>query len=108
MYIKRNSQGQIVALSQEAEPGYDSVSPESSELLAFLQTLKPARYKSLAESDLDMVRVLEDLVALLIDRNVIRFTDLPAAAQAKLVSRRELRRPAEDVDLLDDGDDLNI
>lgn len=108
MYIKRNHQGQIVALSREAEPGYELASEESEELLAFLQTLRPARQKSLAESDLDMVRVLEDLVAVLIERSVIRFTDLPAAAQAKLMHRRALRKPTQKVDLLDADDDLTI
>jgi hypothetical protein len=108
MYIKRNDQGQIIALSRQAEPGYELASEESEELLAFLQSLKPERQKSLAESDLDMVRVLEDLVAVLIERSVIRFTDLPAAAQTKLMYRRELRKPTQKVDLLDSDDDLTL
>lgn len=108
MYIKRNDQGQIIALSRQAEPGYELASEESEELLAFLQSLKPEWQKSLAESDLDMVRVLEDLVAVLIERSVIRFTDLPAAAQTKLMYRRELRKPTQKVDLLDSDDDLTL
>ena len=38
-----------------------------------------------------MVRVLEDLINLLIDNGVIRITDLPEAAQQKLLERGALR-----------------
>lgn len=46
----------------------------------------------LAESDQAMVRVLEDLIETLIHKELIHFTDLPEAAQAKLIERRSLRR----------------
>lgn len=43
------------------------------------------------EADADFVRVLEDLIDTLIMNNVIRHTDLPIAAQRKLVLRKGLR-----------------
>lgn len=46
---------------------------------------------SLSQSDSEMARVLEDLVDVLITRGVIQFTDLPEAAQAKLLERRQNR-----------------
>ena len=39
-----------------------------------------------------MVRVIEDLVDVLIGKNVFNFTDLPRIAQKKLLNRRQLRR----------------
>ena len=45
----------------------------------------------LAESDLEFVRVLEDLIATLIEKRVILLTDLPVAAQRKLSTRFGLR-----------------
>lgn len=45
----------------------------------------------LSQSDTAIARVLEDLVDVLITRGVIQFTDLPQAAQEKLLSRRQTR-----------------
>ncbi|MOA23579.1 hypothetical protein D3C78_1442090 [compost metagenome] len=45
----------------------------------------------LQESDLEMIRVLEDLIHLLIHKGVVRITDLPEAAQAKLSERGRAR-----------------
>ena len=47
--------------------------------------------KSLTATDLELVRVLEDLIGLLIDKNVIQLTELPQEAAAKLFRRRQLR-----------------
>jgi hypothetical protein len=52
---------------------------------------KPVPPKVLSETDADLVRVLEDLIDVLITRGVIQFTDLPEAAQAKLLERRQTR-----------------
>jgi len=53
--------------------------------------------------DTSFVRVLEDLIETLIDRGVIRLTDLPVSAQKKLSERRGLRRRLnEDLNLLDE------
>ncbi len=45
----------------------------------------------LSETDTGMARVLEDLIDVLITRGHIQFTDLPDAAQAKLLERRQTR-----------------
>ena len=59
---------------------------------------------SLSSSDAGLARVTEDLIELLIARGVIRFTDLPLAAQNKLLERKETRaRLSNSLDLL--GDD---
>jgi len=47
--------------------------------------------QDLARSDLVMARVLEDLIAVLIEKGTITVKDLPASAQAKLSARQELR-----------------
>lgn len=59
----------------------------------------------LAGSDQGMVRVLEDLVETLIGKNLIRFTDLPEAAQAKLLERRTLRRSVNALSIFRGEDD---
>jgi len=109
MYIKRNDHGHIIAVSQTAEQGMtEYVDDNSDELQLFLQTIKSHHQIMLEQSDQKMARVLEDVVNLLVEKGTIRFTDLPEAAQIKLLSRRELRQQRQGIDLLDDGDDLKI
>jgi hypothetical protein len=60
----------------------------------------------LAESDQALIRVVEDLVDTLIGKDLLRFTDLPEAAQAKLLERRNLRRSVNALNLLDDDSKL--
>ena len=64
--------GELAADSQEAQAWYANQTVESSLL-------------QLKQSDLDMIRVLEDLITVLIRKGVVRITDLPEAAQGKLV-----------------------
>lgn len=51
----------------------------------------PTPSDSLSQTDIGLARVLEDLIDVLITRGVIQFTDLPEAAQAKLLERRQTR-----------------
>ena len=103
-YVKRGARGEIQAVSEVPEKGFgEEVDENDADLRAFLRGFEP---HALADTDLSFIRVLEDLIDLLISRNVIRFTDLPTAAQRKMLDRRELRdqlRPS--LDLLEDGDD---
>jgi hypothetical protein len=46
---------------------------------------------ALSQSDAAIARVLEDLIDVLINKGVIQFTDLPEAAQNKLMTRRQTR-----------------
>lgn len=61
--------------------------------------------KALEDSDLGLARVLEDLIDLLSQKGVIQFTDLPEAAQEKLLSRKDLRKRAQKLDIVDEDTD---
>lgn len=109
MYIKRDRNNNIVAVSLEKSAECtELLDPSSTELAEFLQRCKAPEQQRFVRSDLEMARVMEDLIYLLIDKQVIRFTDLPAEAQAKLNTRDAMRKPRHAIDLLDDGDDLDI
>lgn len=56
----------------------------------------PAPAEALSQTDLALARVLEDLIDTLIAKGLIQFTDLPAAAQSKLLNRRETRAALSD------------
>ncbi len=105
MYVKRDLTGAVVAVSRDAEAGFDHLSDDHPELRAFLKALQAEVPNNLQESDLEMARVMEDLIYLLVERGTILFTDLPQPAQAKLLARREMREKVRGVDLLGDEDE---
>ena len=92
VYVQRNQAGELVSVSLVADAMHgEAVSKQAGELQAFLQHCN-AGHNDLARSDSDMSRVLEDLIDLLIDKEVMCFTDLPDAAQRKLMQRRRMRQ----------------
>ncbi len=91
VYIARAKDGSVASVSLVSDDRHDEpLSGNSPELTEFYRQTygEEARF---VESDLALVRVLEDLIEVLIDKDVLRFTDLPAAAQKKLVERRSIR-----------------
>jgi hypothetical protein len=106
-FVKRGEDGRIVAVSAACdEIHHEQVAETSAELEAFMREISgPAA--PLVESDLRLVRVLEDVIDLLVEKGVFRFTDLPAPAQEKLLSRRSLRSSLRGLNLLgEEGDGL--
>lgn len=97
LWCHRNGQGQIDALSRQplteqdaASASWQQVSSESAEVVVFLHELS-SHVNALSQTDVGLARVIEDVVDVLITRGLIQFTDLPVAAQAKLLERRETR-----------------
>ena len=100
-FVGRNSQGEIVAVSAQASASTpEAIAPGNAELLLFVGTVT-SPVADLARSDQALIRVVEDLISTLIDKNVLRFTDLPEAAQAKLMRRSSLRRSAHALNLME-------
>lgn len=97
-YVRRDPKGQVAAVFAEPQADADEfVGLGAEELRAFLgdpDDRGDAR-RTLTESDFELVRVLEDLIAVLLDKNVIQPTDLPPQAHAKLLKRRQLRGELE-------------
>lgn len=98
-YVKRNAQGIVVAVSVEPIEGFELATAGAEELGRHMeQSASP--HTRFEESDRDVVRVLDDLINLLVEKNTIRFTDLPLAAQRKLLERKGLRRGGSHLGLL--------
>ncbi|AQU85169.1 MAG: tryptophan synthase subunit beta like protein [Halomonas sp.] len=102
-YVKRNAQGEIVMLSKEPSlECNDTVAGDSPEVFAFLAGQAGGASQFIA-SDLAFVRVVEDLLEVLLAKGVLSFTDLPPAAQSKVMERKSLRAK-NDINLIsDDG-----
>ena len=62
----------------------------------------------LRQTDPEMIRVLEDLIHLLTTKGVLRITDLPAAAQHKLVHRSQAREGLGGLNRLIGDDDNSL
>lgn len=109
-FVMRNATGKIIAVLSEEVDGAEFVSPNDMELSNFLQTDSPESraQRELMESDLGIIRVLEDLIDILIERGHIMFTDFPEPAQKKLLGRRGLRNQFAYMDDLfnSEGDDF--
>lgn len=114
MHIQRDDRGEIIGLlqrpltAQEAGSGdWHAADPSDPAVAAFARRLGDAGGNNpLALTDAELARVTEDLIDVLIDRGVIQFTDLPVAAQNKLLQRRQTRATlANRLNLLG-GDDI--
>jgi hypothetical protein len=58
-------------------------------------------------SDLEFIRVLDDVIDLLISKNLIMFTELPVVVQEKYTQRTQMReRRRESLNLLEDEEIL--
>lgn len=88
-YVLRDDAGKISSLHLEPVPGAEALPVDHPEVRAFVAVVDEER--SFAGLDANLVRVLEDLIDVLIDRNVLRITDLPAEAQQKLFDRKHFR-----------------
>lgn len=98
-YVKRDEQGRIILVNLEPGDGLLEVPAGSPELSEFMHRVG-IEQSTLQQSDMRLVRVLEDLIDLLIARDVIRFTDLPLPAQEKLMERRSMRQSLGALNLL--------
>lgn len=88
-HIIRNAEGAIHAVAKQALPGSEPMDESDPELAQFFNG--GVSNPGVDAADAEFVRVLEDLIDTLIMKNVIRHTDLPAAAQQKMVKRKGLR-----------------
>ncbi|MGQ0502554.1 MAG: hypothetical protein ACT4P0_08140 [Panacagrimonas sp.] len=105
VYVRRDGAGQIVSISPSRLPDHDErCAPDHPDLAAFVQLLLPGK-PAFLESDLALIRVVEDLVDVLIHKDVLKLTDLPERVQEKLQARRRLRMTPASLDLLSDGQD---
>jgi hypothetical protein len=106
-YIQRDQHGEIVALTLEPSgsgefidagdmrvQGFLANNPATASNPSLSQT-KPAEpeiTRSLQQADLDMIRVIEDLIDLLEAKNVLMFSELPIPVQNKLLKKRGHRQ----------------
>lgn len=85
----------------------EEIAFDAPELRAFAERLTDSGSGVFETSDMKLIRVIEDVIDLLITKNVICITELPPPVQAKLMERRSLRHSLNALTLFGD-DDQNI
>lgn len=109
-YVKRDENGLITGLSERADAEHNEfLKLDHPDIAALVEGADEHGMRgALAASDLDMIRIIEDLIDVLITNNVINFTDLPAEAQGKLLARQKLRHSMSSLSGLVSDDDTIV
>lgn len=96
-YVHRDALGRIDSLhrgpSAEAREFLADAHPEVQSFIG--RPRQTGGNEGFSQLDAGFVRVLEDLIDVLIARNVINITDLPQGAQGKLFARKSFRESAQ-------------
>jgi hypothetical protein len=94
LYVERSETGNIIAIhkSPQGSAGEEK-SDIDEEILDFLTetTGEDPRKLLLSLSDRGVIRLVEDLIDLLIRKNIIFYTELPEHAREKIRQRARLR-----------------
>ena len=94
LYVTRDETGKIVSLSRIKTPGTtEAKSSVDSEIMEFLNNNDDddSLRMSLNFSDYGLIRTIEDLINLLVEKKIIYFTELPVEAQKRIRERQRLR-----------------
>lgn len=98
LYIKLTENKQIEEIQFAPAEGFEEISLHDSKLTEYIDNSENSEeiiQKVLGRLDLDMVRVIEDVIDILIDKNVMLFTDLPHAVQSKILFKKQVRNLKE-------------
>lgn len=91
LYVERSPGGKIIGLHSNATPNaQEKLSVMDEEVIEFFS--ETDSWKNLmALTDRGTIRILEDLIDLLVKKNIINFTELPQQAQARIWERKQIR-----------------
>ncbi|MDE1168682.1 MAG: tryptophan synthase subunit beta [Pseudomonas sp.] len=109
-YVQRDAQGQLSRVEAAPYAGATETLPADHHEIQswYANDTVETSLKQLKQSDLDMIRVLDDLIQVLTSKGVIRVTDLPAAAQAKLMDRTQAREALGGLNHLINDDEAGL
>ncbi|ETX09863.1 hypothetical protein MUS1_05225 [Marinomonas ushuaiensis DSM 15871] len=96
LYAKVNEKGEVIDVATSQSKEYTLLVAPDQPVVANILESKFSESSAntqdmLTDSDSDMMRIIEDLIDLLSEKRLIQFTELPLAAQKKLLSRKWVR-----------------
>ena len=99
-YIFRDDEGTITAVYAHPQDfATEEVAPDDPELLTFLsgQGEQDFLRSYLTATDAELLRIVEDLVNVLVEKNLLMLADFPEAARKKLLNRKAVRERLQSV-----------
>jgi hypothetical protein len=92
-YAERNRDGALVALyATQNDRAKEFLTGNHPEIAAFLaDSTNGQAHARMQASDMEMARVVEDLIFVLIEKNVIKLDALPAVTRHKITQRAQIR-----------------
>ena len=102
-YIQRNENGKIIKISVRLLAGGEMISHNHPEVLEFLRQRGQDPQKvelALAElrrTDNEMARAIEDVIMILLKKNLFRMSDLPRPVQDRMAFRVKQRVMIQDI-----------
>lgn len=108
-FVKRDDNNSIIGIFNKSQSDAQEELPNNHQEI--IEFIKSGEYKEftdhmLHQSDADFIRVLEDLIDVLLEKHVLLLTDLPQAAQNKLLNRKKIRKKHIQSILSEEGDDI--
>lgn len=94
IYIRRNTDQEIIEIDFSPADNLEEISLFDPELKDFLEHSEQSEtlIKTVLDKlDTDMIRVIEDLIDILIDKDIMLFSDLPQPVQNKLLFKKSIR-----------------
>jgi hypothetical protein len=102
-YVSRDATGKVYRISTRGVPDAELVPHNHPEVIAFLQQhgqdpkLIEDSLSELRRTDNEMARAVEDIITVLLKKNVIKMTDMPKNVQDRMALRVKLRVVIQDV-----------
>jgi len=96
-YVTRDESGLVSGIFLRAQSVQSEFLPnDHPDIIRFFggalpQNMKNSVLMDLTQSDIEFVRVIEDLIDILIKKNYLTFTDLPSKVREKIISRNDAR-----------------
>jgi hypothetical protein len=104
LYIQRDAEQNVQAIFLTPQPDASEVAAlDSADVREFLARGEQSNRESFLSSDLDLIRVIEDLIQILLQKNLVAITDFPPSVVIKLINRQVIREQIQGVS----GMDLN-
>ncbi len=102
-YITRDETGKIIRASARAVPGVEVLPHSHPDVIEFLKAhgQNPQQVEEtlseLRRTDNEMARAVEDIIMVLLKKNVLKLSDLPKAVQDRMALRVKLRMTLQDI-----------
>ena len=96
-YVSRDESGLVNAIYLRSHPkAMEFLPSDHPDIVLFFGGVPPENLENhalmeLTHSDIEFIRVIEDVIDVLIHKNILTFTDLPEKVREKIISRNDAR-----------------